>query len=294
MTALLPDFSGLNVLSFESRRAREMASLIETHGGRARVAPALREIPLASNREALEFARGLMAGAFDVTIFLTGVGTRELVQLVEPAYPRAEFAAALARTKVVARGPKPLAVLRDLQVPIWAAAEEPNTWHEVLAAVESRASERPLAGARVAVQEYGVENPELLDALRSRGAIVTRVPVYRWALPEDLTPLRDAILALTRGAVDVAIFTTGVQLVHLRSVAGQMQMEGDVRAAFSRVVIASIGPTTSAELRRYGLAPDVEASHPKIGYLVREVAQRSAELLRTKRGETPQRDEAVP
>ncbi len=273
------------MLSLESRRATEVAALISTYGGRPLVAPAIREVPLESNTEALAFAATLIGGGFDVTIFLTGVGTRMLVRAIEGTYPRHTFTAALARTKVVARGPKPLAVLRELGVPVWLTAPEPNTWRELLAAIDARADERPLRGARVAVQEYGVSNTELLDALGSRGAQVTRVSVYRWALPEDLEPLKSAVTAITRSEVDVIVFTTGVQVIHLWQIAEEMRLEAELRLRLARAVIASIGPTTSEELRRHGLSPDLEASHPKIGFLVREAAEQSEGVLRAKRAD---------
>ena len=278
-----PSFHGLRVLSLESRRATEIAALISTFGGQPLVAPALREVPLESNTEALDFAEALMRGELDVVIFLTGVGTRALVAVVEPRYPRDVFAAALARTKVVVRGPKPLAAVRELQVPVWVTVPEPNTWRELLAAIDAKAAERPLAGARIAVQEYGVSNPELIDALAERGATVTRVPVYRWALPEDVEPLKNAARAIARGEVDVMMFTTGVQVVHLWQIVGEMQIEADVRRELARAMVASIGPTTSEELRRHGLTADLEPSHPKIGFLVREAAEQSAAVLRAKR-----------
>ena len=278
-----PSFNGLRVLALESRRATEIAALITTFGGAPRVAPSLREVPLESNSEALDFAAALMLDEFDVVVFLTGVGARALMTVVEAACPREVFAAALARTKVAARGPKPMAVLRELQVPVWVTAPEPNTWRELIAALDAKADERPLAGARVAVQEYGVSNLEFLDALRARGAHVKAVPVYQWTLPEDLHPLRDAVTALVQAEVDVVILTSGVQLAHLFQVAGQMSVEEELRRALRRTVIASIGPTTSEEIARRGLSPDLEPSHPKMGVLVREAAERSAELIRAKR-----------
>jgi hypothetical protein len=54
-------------------------------------------------------------------------------------------------------------VLREISLPVWIAVPEPNTWREVLVALETKAGERPLGGARVAVQEYSVANTELLD-----------------------------------------------------------------------------------------------------------------------------------
>jgi uroporphyrinogen-III synthase len=276
-------FRGLRVLTLESRRGAELAALIRTFGGQPIEAPALREVPLESHSAALAFAQALMRDEYDFVIFLTGVGVRTLVSAVERAYPRATFLAALARTKTIVRGPKPLAALRELQVPVWAAAPEPNTWRDVLTAIEAKDATRLLDGARIAVQEYGVSNPELLEELRGRGAHVTPVPVYRWALPENLEPLRNAVRAIARGEVDVALFTTSVQIVHLWQIAEDLHLERDVASALAQTVIASIGPTTSEELTRRGLTPDLEASHPKIGILVREAAEQSPKLLEGKR-----------
>ncbi len=283
-------FRGLRVLSFESRRSTELAALIATYGGQPIVAPALREIPLDSNPAALDFANALMRDEYDIVIFLTGVGTRGLVSMIERTYAREAFIAALARTKVVVRGPKPLAVLRELHVPIWVAAPEPNTWRDVVAAIEQRSMEQPVRGARIAVQEYGVSNTELLDELRAGGAQVTPVPVYRWALPDDVTPLKNAVTAMSRGEVDVIVFTTSVQVVHVWQIVAEMHLEADVRRELPRTVIASIGPTTSGELKRHGLVADLEASHPRIGALVRDAAERSAELLLAKRSHGLQDD----
>ena len=277
-----PSFDRLRVLSFESRRATELATLIATFGGHPVMAPAFREVPLESNTEAQNFAAALMRGEFDIVVFLTGVGTRTLTKVIEQLHPRDRFIEALARTKVVARGPKPLAVLRE--VPVWVVAPEPNTWRELLDALDARSGERPVSGARIAVQEYGVSNEELLDALRRRGGLVTPVPIYRWALPEDVEPLRRAASAIARGDVDVAVFTTGVQVGHLWQIVRDLDLEDAVRRGFTRTVIASIGPTTSAELRRHDLQPDLEASPPKIGRLVRLAAERAGALLRAKRG----------
>jgi uroporphyrinogen-III synthase len=276
-------FAGLRVLSLESRRAAEMAKLIATYGGRPTVAPSMREIPLESNKEAQTFTRVLAVGGFDMVILLTGVGTRALARVAETVCTRDEFAAALQRVPIVARGPKPVAALKELGVTVTLAVPEPNTWRELLAALDEKRDTLPIAGKRVAVQEYGAPNPELLAGLVERGAHVTQVPVYEWGLPEDTDPLRNAVTALANGEVDVALFTTSVQVVHLLKIANEMNLEDAVGQAFARLVVGSIGPVTSEELRTHGIVADFEPSHPKMGFLVNEVAQRSAELLARKR-----------
>jgi len=279
-------FDGLRVLALESRRAAELAKLVTNYGGQPMVAPSMREVPLESNKEALAFAAALLGGEFDMVIFLTGVGTRTLLGVVETVHKRDEYIAALQRVKVVARGPKPVAALREIGITPTITAPEPNTWHELLRALDDagKASQDfGLQGARIAVQEYGVSNPELLAGLKDRGAQVTRVPVYQWALPHDLAPLRAAIAAIAEGTVDVAMFTTAVQAVHLFQIAGEMKLEEQVRNGLNHAIVASIGPTTSEELQRRGIRADLEPSHPKMGYLVKEASEQATGLLRRKR-----------
>ena len=278
-------FAGLRVLALESRRAAEFSKLISTYGGLPIVAPAMREVPLESNSEALAFAARLFAGEFDMVIFLTGVGSRALLGVVETTYKRDEYVAALQRTKIVARGPKPIAALREIGITPAFSVPEPNTWRELLGALDDAAQSAvgiPLNDARVAVQEYGVSNPELLAGLEKRGARVTRVPVYQWALPDDLAPLRAAIQSLAERKIDVVFFTTSVQAVHLFQVAAEMNLEKEMRAGLERAMVASIGPTTSEELARQRIRVDLEPSHPKMGFLVKEAAERAAGLIRRK------------
>jgi uroporphyrinogen-III synthase len=279
--------AGLRVLSLESRRAQEIAKLIANYRGQPIVAPSMREVPLQSSAEAQAFARALLDGGVDVVIFLTGVGTRALARAVEPICSREQFATALSHVAVVARGPKPMAALKELGVPVTLAVPEPNTWREILRALDEHSTALPLAGRRVAVQEYGSSNPELLAGLTQRGAQVMRVPVYEWALPEDVRPLRDAVAAIARGEVDVLLFTTSLQVIHLLKVAADMNLESALRQGFSRMLVGSIGPVTSEVLEHHGIAVDFEPAHPKMGFLVSEAAARAAALLEDKRTRAP-------
>ena len=277
-------FQGLKVLSFESRRSVEMSRLIETYGGSAIAAPSMREVPLSENKAAVNFARGLIAGHYDLVLFLTGVGARALRQvLAEGSGPEFEeaFVEAMRHVKVAARGPKPLSVLREWSVPVAFTAPEPCTWRELLAGVVDYRG--GLHGTRVAVQEYGVPNEEFLSALRERGATVDEIAVYRWELPENIAPLRAAISEVITHKVDVALFTTGVQVTHLFRIAEEMGETQRLRHAMQKVMVASIGPSTTETLQNFGLGVDLETSHPKMGLLVREAAEQSAAVTAEKR-----------
>lgn len=267
-------------MSFESRRAQEMAELIRNYGGEPFIAPSIREIPLRENNAAIDFIGQLEAGDFDFLILLTGVGTRTLVAAVASRYARERVAAALQKTTLVTRGPKPVAALKELGLRPTISVPEPNTWRQVLSELDKHTD---LKGKHVAVQEYGVTNPELIAGLEARGALVIRVPVYRWALPEDTAPLKKAIREIVAGRIDIALFTNATQVDHLFQVAREEESDLPLRRAFARVLIASVGPVCTEALESLGLRADLEPEHPKMGHLVAAVAQRGEALLKAKR-----------
>jgi uroporphyrinogen-III synthase len=277
----MPDFNGLRVLSFESRRAKEIALLISNNGGVPTVAPSTREVPEA-NEEEQQLIRGVLQQEFDAIIFMTGIGSRALIEAAEKLGPRQDFLNALSRTRVVVRGPKPAAVMREFNVPITLTVPEPNTWREIVQALDANQEALPLNGKRVAVQEHGEPSPQLYDALRQRGAEIFAAHVYRWELPEDTGPLKSAIQSLANGKVDLVMFTSSVQFVHAARVAEELGMRNQFLSALQQTVVASIGPVASETLRRNGIEVDFEPSHPKMGFLVKETAEKSAELIRRK------------
>ena len=262
-------FAGKRVLALESRRGVEIAELIRRHEGEPLVAPALREAPLEENQAAFDFAERLFAGGFDMVVLLTGVGMRQLNRLLATRYGESAFADGLRGVTLVARGPKPLAALREMGLKADIVAPEPNTWRELLQAVEGRPERR------IAVQEYGRRNPALLAGLEASGAAVASVRVYQYALPEDTAPLREAVRRLAAGEIAVSLFTTAVQIEHLARVAAEEGLERAALDGLRKTLVCSIGPTTTEALAEFEIRPALEPSHPKMGLLVKEAAERS-------------------
>jgi uroporphyrinogen-III synthase len=267
--------SGLRFVAFESRRAAELARMLERHGATVLSAPALREAPLPPSPATAELARALDAGEVAVLVLLTGVGTRALAPELSP--DRTALQALLAKTRIVARGPKPLAALRELGVANAIPVPSPNTWREVLATLDGLGL---APGSLVAVQEYGGPPRELLSGLAARGHRTLSVQVYRWALPADTTALRAGLDAITGGTADAAVFTSATQVEHAFQVAPDANA---LRAAFARVAIVSIGPVCSEALDAHGLTVDLEPDPPKMGTLVALAAERLPTIIASKR-----------
>ena len=273
--------TGLQVISFESRLQSETTGLVEKYGGRVIAAPALKEAPLAEPQETKSFIEALFSGGIDALLLLTGVGTNLLIRGAIKQRPRAEVLARLATVTLICRGPKPSAALKPFGLRPTLTVPEPNTWRELIATLDAEFS---VQGRRVYLQEYGTPNDALVRALHERGAVVTCLKLYHWALPDDTGPLKAAILKIVRGQAQIAVFTSGLQIEHLLTVAREIGLEPAVRRALNKeLVVASVGPMTSEALARHGITPDIVPGHPKLGHLMLAVARRAPALLREKR-----------
>jgi uroporphyrinogen-III synthase len=271
-------FSGLRVLSLESRRAKEMEALIRREGGDPFIAPSVQERALDDHGEAIRFVERLEAGEFDLVVIMTGTGLAFLRDQVVAHSSAARLGAALGRATIVSRGPKPLPILRDLGARAQIVVPEPNTWREIVEAVAAR-TER-----RIAIQEYGRPNLEMNAALETLGASVTPVVLYRWELPADIGPLQTAARGLAARQFDVILFTSSIQLDHLMMIARALGLESQVTSALREyTAIASVGPVMTASLEAASLPVEIMPMHPKMGALIKVASEMSATVLEKKR-----------
>jgi uroporphyrinogen-III synthase len=273
--------AGLRIVSFESRRAQDMALLLRRAGGEVLYAPSMRQIPLADERGILDFGARLFDSECDALVLLTGVGTTILVDALCTRWPRAAVLERLGATPLVCRGPKTAVVLQGLGLKPTLVAPEPNGPKELLAALDQSF---PVDGKRVFVQEYGTINSELLAGLKKRGARLTLVKIYRWALPQDTRDLKSALSGIAQRRLDAAIFTSAHQVENVLEFAERLQLGSALRDSFRNwAVVISIGPVTNEALERHGIVPDLSPDEPKMARLVASFARSGAQLVRAKR-----------
>jgi uroporphyrinogen-III synthase len=259
---------GRTVVLLEARRAKEAADLVARYGGEAWSAPAMREAPLDSESEGADRLRELCANPADVVIFLTGVGARALFKLAGELGLEAELRQVLDRAIVAERGPKPLAVLRELGVRVDRATGEPHTSREILAMLE------PDTFATAAIQLYGGPDPELKQGMETKGVRVLELPVYKWALPEDVQPLRDLIGGAVRA--DALVVTSATQIHNLFAFADGEGRGPELAGGLARLTLAAVGPVAAQALRDHGLVAAIVPEHPSMGALVRDLARHFA------------------
>ena len=261
--------AGRTVVLLEARRATELASLVETYGGIPFQAPALREEPVEDLVAIGALLDQIAESGLDVMIFQTGVGARSLFRGITSLGRLDEWRAALTRATVVVRGPKPTAVLREFATRIDVRAPEPYTTADVLRELESI----DLADRLTVVQHYGEPNVELVEALDARCARVREVEVYRWALPDDLTPLEAFIRELPTGRFDAMVVTSQVQVRHLFQIAERLGQARNLAGLLRQhTVVGAVGPIVARALRAHGVTVDLEPEHPKMGPMIRDLA----------------------
>ncbi len=283
MTDVLPEappgveaplpLAGYTVAVTAARRREELGALLARRGARVVYAPAIRIVPLADDAELVAATREVLARPVDLVVATTGVGFRGWLEAADAwDLPLVEH---LRGARVLARGPKARGAIRGGGlVDAWSPASESSA--EVLEHLLSGA-EGPLQGRRIAVQLHGDPLPDFVEALRATGAEVLTVPVYRWVLPEDVTPVHRLVRSVVAGTVDAVTFTSAPAAASLLTVAGELGLRAELVAALaSGVLSVAVGPVTAGPLDDAGI-PSVQPERARLGALAREVVARLPE-----------------
>lgn len=263
------DLDGIKVVLLEARMNSELSTLVRRHGGEPVSVPALREATLDCAAEVGRLTDSLVAGATDYVVFQTGVGVMTLLDEAEKLNRRDELIRALGKTKIVARGPKPTAVLSRNNIRIDVSTASPFTTSDLIAAMQPLELNRKT----VAVLHYGERNAQLAESLTARGAILQELCLYEWQLPEDTSGLRRLIDEIINRDFNAIAFTSQIQARHLFQLATEAGKAETLRNALCNdVVVASVGPTCTSVLQSLGIAPHVEPENPKMGPMVLAIA----------------------
>jgi uroporphyrinogen-III synthase len=267
--ATAKQLAGYTVAITAERRREELGAALARHGASVVYAPAIRIVPLEDDADVLAATRACLAEPLDVVVATTGVGFRGWVEaadrwgLADALRPAFEHAA------ILARGPKARGAIRAAGLrEQWSPQSESSA--EVL---EHLLTNLDVTGKRIALQLHGEPLTEMVDALRSAGAVVIEVPVYRWLPPDDLEPLRRLIDRIVTGEIDCVTFTSAPAATSFLQVAAAQGHAEAVRRRLQQSVIAAcVGPVTAEPLVREGI-PVIQPARGRLGALVREIVE---------------------
>lgn len=271
----MSELSGFTIGVTADRRRDELAALLERRGARVVIAPALRIVPLPDDVELREATRRCLENPPDVVVANTGIGMRGWLEAAEGWGLGDALRQAIGGAYLVARGPKARGAARAAGLyDQWSPDSE--SCDEVLFHLMARG----VKGEVVAVQLHGDQQPEFCAALRSAGADVIEVPVYRWAPPLDSAPLQRLVDLVHNRLIDAVTFTSAPAVQALLDAAGPAR-DACIDALRSDVVAACVGPVTAAPLAALGI-PAVMPARARLGALVRtlsdELPKRSVTL----------------
>lgn len=275
--------AGLTVAVTGSRRAHELARLIEGLGGRPYLVPTvgINSTP-GTALEAADLVRLLLREKVDVVVFLTGPGVYALFDAAKELGLETELREALAGTRTVARSAKPRRALADHGVDTWRTAKD-NTAAGVLDLLRAEG----LSRGRIAILWHGARSEGFVQGVRADGGTVLETSTYAYSaeltesgahllgemgfdfVPPDPEAIARFVDDLERGRIHAVTFTSPPAV---RGLFDSADARGDGerlrRALRGEVVVAAVGPPTRETLAQAGVEADVMPDVYKMGPMV--------------------------
>ena len=248
----MPPLAGLRVVVTRAELQSEgLAAAFERAGARVELLPLLAVVPPADPRP-LERAAAEIA-SYDWIVFTSANAVEAFLPFTGPLR---------SGLRIAAVGPATAAALR-------AFGSEPHLTARKSEAEGLAADLAPrIAGRRVLLPQAADARPLLLQELKGAGAEAVAVVAYDKRLPSE-APARAAALFAT-SPIGWVTFTSPRIVRHVAELFGAdwEWRRGELKAV-------SIGPVTSAELRRFGVEPAAEAARPGDEEMVAAVIART-------------------
>jgi uroporphyrinogen-III synthase len=257
--------AGRTVALAEGRQLEELVQMLEREGAVALRCPMLGILDAPDAGPVLAWLRELVANGFDYVVLMTGEALARLLGFAERAGLRDQVVSALGRTRIVARGPKPVRVLKDVGLKPTAVALI-ATSEGVIDCLRAE----PLEGRTVGVTLYGQPNSALVQALEFAGAKVQTVMPYVYAPATDATRIKEVIHLLAQGKVDAIVFTSAGQVDRLFDVAAQQGASDILGEGLAKTRVAAVGPIVADNLRQRGVGVAVCPEH---GFVMKNLVQ---------------------
>ena len=269
-----PDWSpltGFRVAVTSARRADELATMLRRRGATVTCAAAIEMVPLPDDDELRQRTQALIDSPPDIVIATTGIGFRGWIAAADGWGLASDLIHALGKARIVSRGPKATGALRAGGLPEEWSPESESSREVVHYLVDGG-----ISGVRVAVQLHGATAdwdpfPEFLDELRSAGAEVVPIRVYRWHPAPRNGEFDQLVAGIAEEKFDAVSFTSAPAVASVLMRADEMGIESGVLSALRNGVHAMcVGPVTARPLVRLGV-PTSTPERMRLGALARHI-----------------------
>lgn len=266
MTSQLP-LEGWEVAVTSARRGRDLVALLEQRGARVWHVPAVQTVPLESDHVQREVTIQALGSSMDIVVATTGAGFATWLEAADGWGLGERLHCALSGALVYARGPKARGALQVAGLHDAADVPCDSTWDllEHLLTTD-------LQGRRVVVQLHGAAIDDFSRTLRTAGADVIEVPVYRTVQPDDDAELQRLVLRLVSREVHALTFTSAAAASNLLEVAARLDAYDALLAALRDLLVGCVGPVAAAPLERVDV-PVALPGQPRLGALAHVVTE---------------------
>jgi uroporphyrinogen-III synthase len=254
---------GRTIALAEGRQLEELTGLLEKEGARALRCPMVSILDAPDRPAVVSWLRELADGRFDTVILMTGEAWGRLLAVADREGLREQVLAAARRTRLVTRGPKPVAALKEVGLAPTLSVQPPTT-EGVIATL----SGQDLHGQTIGLTLYGVANAPLVQFLGKAGAMVRTVLSYIYAPAADADRVADLIGQMESGGVDAVLFTSSPQVERLYDVATERGLEGALARGLAKARVAAVGPVVAESLHRRGVTVDI---CPEQGFVMKNL-----------------------
>jgi uroporphyrinogen-III synthase len=268
-----PPLTGYRIAVTSARRAEELCALLGRQGAEVCSAPAINMIALPDDDELHDNTKALIAEPPDILVAHTGIGFRGWLAAAEGWGLANQLIEALSSARILARGPKATGALRAAGLrEEWSPQSESS--HDVLKYL----LESGVSGKRVAIQLHGAADawdpfPEFVGGLRSAGAEVVPIRVYRWKSTALGGEFDQLVTGIARRQFDAVSFTSAPAAAAVLERSRDLGIEDELLEALRTDVHAMcVGPVTSQPLKRKGV-PTSSPERMRLGALARHITE---------------------
>ena len=265
--------TGYRIAVTSARRAEELCALLSRQGAEVCSAPAINMIALPDDDELHDNTKALIAKPPDILVAHTGIGFRGWLAAAEGWGLASQLLEALSSARILARGPKATGALRAAGLrEEWSPQSESS--HDVLKYL----LESGVSGKRVAIQLHGAADawdpfPEFVGGLRSAGAEVVPIRVYRWKSTALGGEFDQLVTGIARRQFDAVSFTSAPAAAAVLERSRDLGIEDQLLEALRTDVHAMcVGPVTAQPLKRKGV-PTSSPERMRLGALARHITE---------------------